>query len=412
MTHKLAIICVDDEPSILRSIQAELERALGPDCIIELAQDGEEALEVIKELTADDHQVAVVIADYIMPGLKGDDLLIKIHAQNPRIFKIMLTGQADADAVGNVVNAANLYRYITKPWNKDDLIMTVQEALHSFNHDLKLEEKNTVLTELNQYLECKVSERTAALQDANLQLKQLNGELTRSNEALEQFAFTIAHDLRQPLQSIIGFAKLLRVQFSDRLEPPAIVYVEKIIAGSDRLQHMIEGLLAYAQVGIESHRISVTDCNRVMREVLANLQFTIQNTQAQIKVEPLPTLTSNATQILQLFQNLLSNALKFARPGVRLDVRIWVESQGEVWRFGVRDNGRGIPPQECDRIFKLFHRVQLEESPPGSGIGLATCQKIVERYGGKIWAESQLGAGTTIYFTLPHQPDRSDCLPS
>ncbi|MEA5421128.1 ATP-binding protein [Spirulina sp. CCNP1310] len=412
MTHKLAIICVDDEPSILRSIQTELENALGPDFIIELAQDGEEALEVIAELTADKHRVAVVIADYIMPGLKGDDLLIKIHAQNPRIFKIMLTGQANADAVGNVVNAANLYRYITKPWNKEDLITTVQEALHSFNHDLKLEEKNTVLTELNQYLEHKVAERTTALRQANRKLKTLNHELTRSNEALEQFAFTIAHDLRQPLQSIMGFAKLLRVQFGDRLDPPAVIYVEKIIAGSDRLQQMIEGLLAYAQVGVESHRIVATDCNGVMREVLANLQFSIQNSQAQITVEPLPTLVVNATQILQLLQNLLSNALKFARPHLPPDVRVWVEADGEYWRFGIRDNGRGIPSEECDRIFKLFHRVQLEESPPGSGIGLATCQKIVERYGGKIWAESQLGAGTTIYFTLPHQSDCSDCSPT
>ncbi len=412
MNHKLAIICVDDEPSILRSIQTELENALGPDCIIELAQDGEEALEVIEELTADEHRVAVVIADYIMPGLKGDDLLIKIHAQNPRIFKIMLTGQANPDAVGNVVNAANLYRYITKPWNKEDLITTVQEALYSFNHDLKLEEKNTVLTELNQYLEQKVAARTAALRRANRKLKTLNGELSRSNEALEQFAFTIAHDLRQPLQSIIGFAKLLRVQFGDRLEPPAVVYVDKIIAGSDRLQQMIEGLLAYAQVGIESHRISVTDCNIVMREVLANLQFTIQNSQAQVTVEPLPTLAVNTTQVLQLFQNLISNALKFARPNVHPDVQIWAEAQEQVWQFGVRDNGQGIPPQECDRIFQLFHRVQTEIAAPGSGIGLATCQKIVECYGGKIWAESQLGAGTTIYFTLPHQPNSSHCPPT
>ncbi|TVQ53520.1 MAG: response regulator [Spirulina sp. DLM2.Bin59] len=409
MKHKLAIICVDDEPSILRSIQAELENSLGPDCIIELAQDGEEALEVIDELTADDHQVAVVIADYIMPGLKGDDLLIKIHSQNPRIFKIMLTGQANADAVGHAVNAANLYRYITKPWDKDDLVTTVREALRSFNYDLKLEEKNTVLQELNQYLEQKIAERTTDLRHANHQLKILNGELTRSNEALEQFAFTIAHDLRQPLQSIIGFAKLLRVQFGDRLEPPAIVYVEKIIGGSDRLQQMIEGLLAYAQAGIEPHGLTITDCNTVIREVLANLQFTIQNTQAQITVEPLPTLAVNTTQVLQLFQNLIGNALKFARPNLCPHVEIWVERQEQAWQFGIRDNGRGIPPEECDRIFKLFHRVPTEASPPGSGIGLATCQKIVERYGGKIWAESQWGAGTTIYFTLPQRPDDCHC---
>lgn len=402
MTHKFAIICVDDELTILKSIQAELQRALGSDYLIELAQDAQEALEVIDDLTQDQYQVAVVIADYIMPGLKGDDLLIQIHAQNPRILKIMLTGQADADAVGHVVNEAHLYRYMTKPWNNHDLVTTVREALRSFNQDIKLEEQNTVLTHLNQFLEQKVDERTAALQAANLQLQQLNQELTRSNEALEQFTAMVSHDLRQPLQSIVGFAKLLKLQFGNRLEPPALAYVNKIITAGDRLHQMLNDLLTYAQVGMENHAVMPVNCTSILNEAIANLQWAIDDSHAEIHIEPLPTLVGNTSQLLQLFQNLISNAIKFSRVGVSPRIRIWGQQVDQCWQFGIQDNGQGIPAQECDRIFKLFHRVrQDDDSIRGSGIGLATCQKIVERHGGKIWAESCLGEGTTLFFTIP-----------
>lgn len=409
MTHKLAVICVDDELTILNSIQAELQRAFGSDCLIELAQDAQEAMEVIHELTQDNYQVAVVIADYIMPGLKGDELLIQIHAQNPQILKIMLTGQADVDAVGRVVNEAQLYRYLSKPWNKHDLVTTVREALRSFNQDLNLEEQNAVLTHLNQFLEQKVDERTAELKVANIQLQKLNQELTRSNKDLEQFTAMVSHDLRQPLQSIVGFAKLLKLQFGTRMDVPALAYVNKIIAASDRLHLMLNDLLTYAQVGMEHHARMPMNCTTILHEAIANLQWAIEESQAEIHADPLPTLVGNTFQFLQLFQNLMSNAIKFARVGVPPRIRIWVQQRDQSWQFSVQDNGQGIPPHECDRIFKLFHRVpQHDDNPvPGSGIGLATCQKIVERHGGTIWVESSPGEGTTLCFTIPDNPTAS-----
>ncbi len=153
---KLAIICVDDEQTILDSLKIELETALEDKYVIETAESGEEALEVLWSLVEDDCQVAVTIADYIMPGMKGDELLIKIHQEYPKILKIMLTGQADIQAVGNAVNEANLYRYIAKPWEGTDLILTLKEALRSYQRDRQLARQNQMLQELNASLEQKV----------------------------------------------------------------------------------------------------------------------------------------------------------------------------------------------------------------------------------------------------------------
>ncbi|MGB0560881.1 MAG: sensor histidine kinase [Spirulinaceae cyanobacterium] len=405
-THKLAIVCVDDEPTILQSLKLELESALGTDCLVELAQGGEEALEVLEELHAESYQVAVVIADYIMPGLKGDELLIQVHSQDPRILKIMLTGQADAQAVGNAVNAANLYRYISKPWDEMDLILTVKEAVRSFTQDEQLESQNAALQRLNQYLEQKVMERTAKLSVANEQLQHLNAELQRSNIALEEFAHVVSHDLQQPLQSILGFGKLLEMQYTEDLDEEGQDLLTRLLAAADRMTQMLRGLLDYARVGMQHKQLSRVDCNQLVGLVMENLQEAIAHTQAQIKIEPLPTLIANETQLLQLFQNLLSNALKFSQVQDVPSIHVQAEQHLEQWRFRVQDNGPGIPEAERQYIFELFKRRQATAAQPGSGVGLATCKKIVETYAGKIWVESAPAgdSGAVFCFTLPSCP--------
>ena len=171
--NTLAIVCVDDEPFVLESLKEQLKRRLGDDYCIEVAESGEEALEIVAELQAEEIEIPLIISDQIMPGMKGDELLIQLHVQYPKILKIMLTGQASAEAVGNVVNAANLYRYIAKPWDETDLGLTVIEALRSYERDLKLGEQNEAirnfnfeLQQLNTSLEQKVTERTIQLQQA------------------------------------------------------------------------------------------------------------------------------------------------------------------------------------------------------------------------------------------------------
>ncbi|MEM8641209.1 MAG: ATP-binding protein [Cyanobacteria bacterium P01_G01_bin.54] len=406
LTHKLAIVCVDDEPTILQSLKLELEAALGTECLVELAQGGEEALEVLEELQAESYQVAVVIADYIMPGLKGDELLIQVHSQDPRILKIMLTGQADAQAVGNAVNAANLYRYIAKPWDETDLILTVKEAVRSFTQDEQLESQNAALQRLNEYLEQKVTERTARLSVANQQLQHLNAELQRSNVALEEFAYVVSHDLQQPLQSIFGFGKLLELQYAQTLDGEGQELLTRLLAAAERMTQMLRGLLDYARVGMQHQQLSRVDCNQLLRQVLENLQEAIAQTQAQINIGPLPSLVTNETQLLQLFQNLLSNALKFSRGDVVPIIQVQAEQQLGQWQFRVQDNGSGIPEAEREQIFELFQRRPATAHQPGSGVGLATCKKIVETYAGKIWVESAPAndSGAVFCFTLPACP--------
>ena len=390
---KLAIICVDDEQTILDSLKIELETALEDKYVIETAESGEEALEVLWSLVEDDCQVAVTIADYIMPGMKGDELLIKIHQEYPKILKIMLTGQADIQAVGNAVNEANLYRYIAKPWEGTDLILTLKEALRSYQRDRQLARQNQMLQELNASLEQKVKERTA-------KLEELNGELMRSNEDLEQFAYVISHDLQQPLQSIIGLAEILMLDYEEIMNEFAKDSLSTLIASGLRMREMIRGLLTYSKVGTPRQKLKPIDCNLVLDKVLANLQIAIAEKKGKVIREHLPQVMGNETQLIQLFQNLISNALKFCPPDVSPEIRIGVELEEDKWRFRIEDNGIGMEPKNFQRIFGIFQRLETEGKYPGTGIGLASCKKIVQRHGGNIWVESQLGVGTVFYFTL------------
>jgi diguanylate cyclase (GGDEF)-like protein len=169
----IVVVCVDDETSILHSLRSQLRRGLGSNYRIEIAESGEEALEIFAEITAKGMEIPLLISDHIMPSMKGDELLIRIHKAYPKTLKILLTGQASTEAVGNAVNYANLYRYITKPWDETDLKLTIQEALRRYQQDRELSEKNQELEQLNASLEQKVKERTVELQRANLELSRL-----------------------------------------------------------------------------------------------------------------------------------------------------------------------------------------------------------------------------------------------
>ena len=181
--NKVAIICVDDEQTILDSLKIELEDVLGDEYLLELTESGEEALEVLSELLEDDYEIALVIADYIMPGIKGDELLKRIHAISPKTLKIMLTGHANLQAVGNAVNQAKLYRYIPKPWQREDLNLTVSEAIYSYFQEKKLEEKNEKLQQMNQQLEALNKEQSSLI----YQLHEQEKHLFKLNQAYERF---------------------------------------------------------------------------------------------------------------------------------------------------------------------------------------------------------------------------------
>lgn len=235
-------------------------------------------------------------------------------------------------------------------------------------------------------------------------LRQLTEELKRSNAELEQFAYVASHDLQEPLRAISGMVQLLRQRYHGQLDARADEYIQHAIDGADRMQILINDLLALSRVGTRRKPFSHVDTAAVLAIAIANLGVTIRESGALVTHTTLPTVIGDAAQLTQLFQNLVGNALKF-RGEQPPRIQIGAERTEQAWRFSVRDNGIGIDPQYFERIFLVFQRLHTRREYAGTGIGLALCKKIVERHSGQIWVESQPGQGSVFLFTLP---DRSD----
>jgi signal transduction histidine kinase len=225
-------------------------------------------------------------------------------------------------------------------------------------------------------------------------------ELKRSNADLEQFAYVASHDLQEPLRMVSGFTGLLKRRYGGKLDADADEYIEFAVSGANRMQSLINDLLSYSRVGREEVAAKAVDTQAALDQALANLQTAIEERSAMVSCGHLPTVWANHGMLVRLFQNLISNALKFCK-AERPIVRIQAEARGGDWVFSVADNGIGIDPQYKDRIFLIFQRLHKQSEYPGTGIGLAVCKRIVERNGGRIWLESEPGKGTTFFFTLP-----------
>ncbi|RLC93830.1 MAG: hypothetical protein DRI39_04605 [Chloroflexi bacterium] len=231
-------------------------------------------------------------------------------------------------------------------------------------------------------------------------LTQLMTELSRSNAELEQFAYVASHDLQEPLRMVSSFLQLLARRYEGKLDEEADEFIRYAVDGARRMQGLINDLLTYSRVGTRGKPFEPTDCEEVLEQALANLHIAIEESGATVTHGPLPTVVADEGQLVQLLQNLVGNALKFRRDEPPR-VHIGAEQAGDMWVFSVSDNGIGISPEYCDRIFILFQRLHSRDEYPGTGIGLAVCKKIVERHGGRIWVESEVGKGATFRFTLP-----------
>jgi PAS domain S-box-containing protein len=236
--------------------------------------------------------------------------------------------------------------------------------------------------------------------EAEQQMLQLTEDLKRSNEELEQFAYVASHDLQEPLRAVTSYTQLLAQRYQGNLDAKADKYINYIVDGATRMQQLINDLLAYSRLETRAQEFEIAGCNAAVQQSLCNLQIAIAEKKAVITCESMPTVMADEFQLVQLFQNLIGNSIKFCGPDVPR-IQIAAIIQDDEWLFSVRDNGIGIDPEYADRIFIIFGRLHSRREYSGTGIGLAICKRIVERHGGRIWVESQLGEGATFYFTIP-----------
>ncbi|HEY9802470.1 MAG TPA: PAS domain S-box protein [Leptolyngbyaceae cyanobacterium] len=265
-----------------------------------------------------------------------------------------------------------------------------------------------------------ITRDVTALREAEESSKQLTEELKRSNHELEQFAYVASHDLQEPLRAITSFTQMLAKRYQGQLDAKADTYIEFIVDGAMRMQQLVKDLLTYSRVGRHELKLQPVDCNALLERVKKDLQIKIAETGALIVVDPLPTVMADPNQLSNLLLNLISNSLKYRSdiiPQIYISVKrntiqlieqyhtqtfsqLNADSQ-EEWIFSVQDNGIGMEMQYAERIFGIFQRLHTSDEYSGTGLGLAICKKIVERHGGRIWVESQLGQGATFYFTIP-----------
>lgn len=254
------------------------------------------------------------------------------------------------------------------------------------------------LRELNASLEQRVQARTRELQESNQALRQ-------SNDDLNQFAYATSHDLQEPLRMVVLYSQMLQDTSAGRLDAAADQFISMVVGGALRLERLLKDLLTYSQAGSKIGPATEVNCTAVMREVLLNLKVAIDETGAAVEWRDLPSVHADRIGLVQLFQNLIGNAIKY-RSAAAPRVEVVAERGDKEWLFAVKDNGIGIKPEYAEQVFGVFKRLH-GTAYPGTGIGLAICQRIVETHGGRIWVESVPEGGSTFCFTLPIADKRS-----
>jgi signal transduction histidine kinase len=315
----------------------------------------------------------IVLADYNLPNWKGMETVNVLRREGLDIPMILVSG-----ALGDV---------------------TAVECIRQGATDYVLKDGLARLPEVIRRALREKQER-GLRQRAEKHLAEKAEELARSNADLEQFAYVASHDLQEPLRMVTAYTQLLAERYRGQLDENADKFIGYASEGALRMQVLIQDLLAYSRVGRKESAYGNVDCNLVMKEVLQSLASAIQESGAVITLGELPEVWADRTQMAQVFQNLIGNAIKFRQEDTpRISVQ--AEAADDHWLFTVSDNAIGIEPECAENVFVVFQRLHTRAEYPGNGIGLAICKKIIERYGGKIWVESQVGVGSSFKFTLP-----------
>jgi signal transduction histidine kinase len=357
---KLRVLLVEDDP-----LDSELIlRALGNDRFAvdhEVVQTAEEFTARIRKNSYD-----AILSDYRLPGWNGMETVEILRREELDIPVVLVSGAlGEQKAVECIKQGAA--DYVLK-----DHLASLPASVGRVIVEKRLRDEN----------------------------RRTQEELARSNRDLEQFAYVASHDLQEPLRMVAAYTQLLAEKYQGKLDENADKYIHYAVDGALRMQTLVKDLLAFSRVGRQGRNPQPIDCNLIVGSAIANLQARIHENGAQVMCEGLPTIVAQSSELVQLFQNLIGNAIKF-RSSQAPEIRITAQKKKTEWLFSVADNGIGIASENTDEIFVIFKRLHTSAEYPGSGIGLSICKKIVEQNGGRIWVESAPGKGSTFRFTWP-----------
>ena len=358
--QKLRVLVVEDDPMDIELSLRALQQA-GFDADSAAVQTADEFLERVRHARYD-----VVLADYNLPQWNGMETVEALRREGLDIPVIVVSGYlGELKAVECIKQGAA--DYVLK-----DHLLRLPEAVRRALREAKLREEH----------------------------RRSQEDLARSNRDLEQFAYVASHDLQEPLRMVAAYTQLLAERYKGKLDENADKYIHYAVDGAMRMQTLVKDLLEFSRLGRHGREFQPTECDAVIDIALKNLYAAIQESGAQVESGHLPVVMADAVQLVQVFQNLIGNAIKFrgSEPPV---IRITAEKIRQEAIFSVADNGIGIALEHADLVFAIFKRLHTREEYPGSGIGLAICKKIVEQHGGRIWMESEPGRGCTFRFTLP-----------
>lgn len=394
------ILAVDDREDNLLSIETILERE---DYTIVKATSGRSALKILLQ----EHDFTLILMDVQMPDMNGFETASLIYEREklkhiPIIFITAHNQGEERMYEGYKMGGVD---FIYKPINPELLRFKVGvfADLYRKTHELLDHEKK--LISANKKLEQEVEDRKASeekIRILNEQLVENNFQLKRTIEELDRFAYVASHDLQEPLRKILVFSDKIQTRYKDAVDNELHRSLEKIVKASERMQHLINDLLRFSRETSNSEDFILIPLNHLLNEVLADMEVDIEKSSAQVQVEKLPEIWGIPSQMRQLFQNLISNAIKFRKPGEEPRVRIFPGSNGTTHhRIIVQDNGIGFDSKYADEIFMVFKRLHSYHEFEGSGVGLSICKKILERHNGVIWAESKPGSGAQFIMDLP-----------